>query len=185
MRIGCFSAVLLIAVCVITPLCSAGDWRDLTPLPDDVSIEPVPADPSLSPKIGKLSGVWHGEWQLLGSLGAAMDSMAGIPTTVVIEKIFGKNVQAILSDGAYQSAKPGWVRALGTVEGDRIVFRMGPKRAKMTLRLVKENAAFAEWEENAFYFRARLERKAISLSRAEGIRGQIAGDSLSSETGGR
>lgn len=104
-------ALLVVAVVADRLDCSA-DWRAITPLPDDVVVEPVPVDSSYSPKIAKLSGVWHGEWRWSQSFSAGMEAVTGVPVTLVVEKFLGPNVQAVYSLGAYDQYKAGWMRVL-------------------------------------------------------------------------
>ena len=85
---------------------------------------------------------------------------AGQPVTIVIEKIVGQNVQAILAEGAYLHAKASWGRILGKAEKDKVVFLIGSQKYKLTLRLRKENSAIGEWDEGGLYWKALLDRKA-------------------------
>jgi hypothetical protein len=58
-----FASSVFAQVCFILLLGLAGsavavDWRTLTPLPDELKIEPP--GPGVSPSIAKLSGAWQG-----------------------------------------------------------------------------------------------------------------------------
>jgi hypothetical protein len=58
------SYLVFIQACLILLLglsgsVGAGDWRTLTPLPDDLKIEPP--GPGVSPSVARMSGVWQGE----------------------------------------------------------------------------------------------------------------------------
>ncbi|MGA2106343.1 MAG: hypothetical protein ABSH25_01735 [Syntrophorhabdales bacterium] len=168
MKVNRFVAVSLTLLIATAPVVWAGDWRTYTPLPGDISIEEPRAEEGLNPKIARLSGVWQGELRFYG-LGSLTDSMAGRRTTIVVERISGSTVAAILSVEAYNTyAKGGWERVLGRVEGkDRVVFRMEREReTKITLRLLKDNIALAEWESGTYYLKARLERRGQSEERA-------------------
>ncbi len=157
-----FTIVSVLAVVfAVSQVRGSDDWRAITPLPDDVALERIPADSSYSPKIARLSGVWHGQWKWNMNLSAGTEALAGVPVTLVIEKFFGRNVQAVYSLGAYEHAKAGWARILGVIEGNRIVFTVGPNKAKITLRLTKENSALGEWEGGGLYFKAYFDRKTL------------------------
>jgi hypothetical protein len=162
-------AVALTLLVAAASVVRAGDWRTYTPLPADISIEEPRAEEGLNPKIARLSGVWQGEWPLYGVLRPPTGSGVGRRTTIVIERISGPTVLAIYSVESYGSySKGGWARILGRVEGkDRIVFRIqGQQETKITLRLVKENVAFAELEVGSYYLKADLERKGQGEERA-------------------
>jgi tetratricopeptide (TPR) repeat protein len=161
MRIALSLVALLIVTVVADRLYCSADWRTITPLPDDVVVEPIPSDSSYSPKIAKLSGVWYGEWRWSQSFSAGMEALAGVPVTFVIERFLGPSVQAVYSLGAYERSKAGWMRVLGVIEGDRIVFTIGPNKVKVTLRLRKENSAIGEWDGSGLSFKASLDRKTI------------------------
>ncbi len=162
MNVKCFQAVSFALFIAAASLVWAGDWRTYTPLPGDMSIEEPWGDEGLNPKIARLSGVWQGEWRLSGPRALVTDSLAGVRTTIVVERISGSTVVAIYSVGAYDThAKGGWSRVLGRIEGqDRVVFRMGAgQQTKMTLRLLKDDVTFGELEFGSYYMRAHLERR--------------------------
>ena len=63
-KISHFAFSVFIQACLILALglansAEAADWRTLTPLPDDMKIEPP--GPGISPSIARLSGAWQGE----------------------------------------------------------------------------------------------------------------------------
>lgn len=168
MKVNRFVTVSVTLLIATAPVVWAGDWRTYTPLPGDISIEEPRAEEGLNPKIARLSGVWQGELRVYG-LGVLTDSMAGRRTTIVVEKISGSTVAAIISVEAYNTyAKGGWGRILGRVEGkDRVVFRMeGERETRITLRLLKDDIALAEWDSGSCCLKAHLERRGQGEERA-------------------
>ena len=98
-------AVSMLVIIGVGPAWADEKWRSLTPLPDDAVVEPVPVNSPISPKAAALSGVWHGEWQVAGAVGSLSELPFGFPTTIVIERFVGNNVQAIFALGASNSYK--------------------------------------------------------------------------------
>jgi hypothetical protein len=59
-----FVCSVFIHACLILLLCLVGsaktaDWRTVTPLPDDLKIEPP--GPDVPPSVARMSGAWQGE----------------------------------------------------------------------------------------------------------------------------
>ena len=113
----------------------AVDWRTLTPLPDDLKIEPP--GPGISPSIARLSGAWQ------GGLAICIPYRS---TTVVVEKLSLEGVTAVYSWGESKAVAPGWLRVIGSVQGDRIVLKFGqpPHDSTMYLDTCDGKRAFAE-----------------------------------------
>ena len=152
---SCFVFSVFIQASLILALGLAGsggtvDRRALTPLPDDVKIEPP--GPGVSPSVARLSGAWQGELAIC---------IPYRPTTVVVEKLGPEGVTAVYSWGEYERAVPGWRRVTGTVQGDRIVLKFGlpPHDSTMYLDTRDGKRAFAESVEKDGTWRGWLYKK--------------------------
>jgi hypothetical protein len=152
-----FAAACLILALGLAGSAGAADWRTLTPLPDDLKIEPP--GPGVSPSVARLSGVWQGE------LAPACPYR---PTTVVVEKLGLDGVTAVYSWGetadyswGYERVVPGWRRVTGTIQGDRIVLKLGepPHDSTMYLDTRDGKRAFAESVEKKDTWRGWLWKK--------------------------
>ncbi len=138
-----FAFSVFIRACLILALGLAGsawaaDWRTLTPLPDDLKMEPP--GPGISPSIARLSGAWQGDLAIC---------LPYRSTTVIVEKLGLEGVMAVYSWGEYKGAVPGWRRVTGTIQGDRIVLKFGqpPHDSTMYLDTRDGKRAFAEFVE--------------------------------------
>jgi hypothetical protein len=124
-----FAFSVFIRACVILALGLAGsagavDWRTLTPLPDDLKIEPP--GPGISPSIARLSGAWQGEMAICVPYRSI---------TVVVEKLGPQGVTAVYSWGEYGNDVPGWRRVTGTVQGETTVLKFGQPPHDSTMYL--------------------------------------------------
>jgi len=135
-----FARSIFIQACLILLLglavsAETADWRTVTPLPDDLKIEPP--GPGVPPSVARLSGVWQGELACC---------LPGQPTTLVVEKLTLEGVTTLYSWGEYgeykfravcghKGAVPGWQRGTGTIQGDSIVLKFGEPPHDSTMYL--------------------------------------------------
>ena len=68
-------------------------------------------------------------------------------TTVVVEKLSSEGVVAIYSWGPLWGTKPGWERVRGTIDGKKILLKLGvpPNTTTIALSTRDGKTAFAEY----------------------------------------
>lgn len=158
MKAGKIGPWVILLFCMMVSSLAAQDWKNYTPLPDQINIEPP--DASIPPKVAQLSGVWQGQLQSLGGKGAILSTSC----TIVIEKIRPDGVSAIFSWGTWGGGgrmPPGWARAKGVVEGETIILTLGKDQemAKFSLKMKDEKTAFGEYTKGALQSRGFFEKK--------------------------